>query len=1277
MTGALAGWLRTGLVVAFLLVLGVLGALRLFLLPNIDAFRPGIASAASQVVGQPVRVGLITGGWAGFRPWLSVRNVEVLDDAGRPALALERIDVVFAWTTLLRWQVRTDSLALHAPDLVVRRDRSGALFVAGVPVGGDGSRQGFVDWVLAQPRVVVTNAGLAWIDERREAPPLALGDVELQLQRTGRTHLFSLHARPVAEVGTAIDVRGEFRATALADMRTWRGRIYGRAPYLNLGAVRTWIDLPFRFDSGAGEVEGWLAFSGLTPLSLTLDLRVAGAVARIDDDLPSLDIPELQGRLTWRRTGSGFEATARRLALGVGGGAFLPPADVVFRRSAVPGGSASRLQIESDRLDMAPIVYVVKRLPVDARVRTWLAAHRPAGRLEALSVTVDPGPGGAPGFSAHARFEDLAIEPAAGIPGGRGLSGTVSVDQAGGQLHLAASGAALRIPDIVELPIEFDTLQADADWRVDDDGVSATLRSGTFANPDVSGTASGTFRYRTDGARIVDVKATFGRAMAKSAWRYVPRVVGAETREWLRDSLRGGVGSQGVVQIQGDLRRFPFADGPGRFEVAVDVAGGEIAVGPGWPAIRNVAAGVRFVGHEMRIEGSGDILGAHLPGTTVRIADLGAPDATLEIRGRSSGPTSEFLRFLEQSPVGAMIDNVGTGVVARGDGELELELGVPLHDVRRTRVKGQYAFLGNRIESLAGLPPLSNVRGRLHFSEKGVSLRHGAVEILGCPARFRIATAADGAVRVDANGQADVARLREHLSSRLLDPLGGKTDWRAKAVVRSGGVEFSIDSDLKGIAIDLPAPLGKAAAQAIPTRLQSQSRDEDLWVAVAAADRASATAILERNDSGWRLQRGAVDFGGAARLPDDARVVVRGTLPTVDLDEWLAARELLRSSGHLSDEPAGGSNPLPLAVDLRIGALELYGRSFHDVVLGVKRKADQWSGVVSSREIEGALDWYPEGRGTVVAHLSRFYLPDQRPRDEDHSGEIAYAEALPQITLDADRFRLGALDLGRLVLDAVPEGRHWLLRKLDVSNDDFHLTGQGGWQMVSGMPRSQLAVRLEASDAGRALQRLGRPQGVAGGSARIAGLLEWAGPPYRLDLPSLSGRLSLDARDGRFVQLDPGIGKLFGILSLQALPKRVTLDFRDVFSEGFVFDEITANTTIERGTMRTDDFRMIGSSAKVTMKGTIDIAHESQDLEVKVIPSVSDSIAVGTAIVNPLAGLAALLLGKALDNPLDRVVSFDYRVTGTWTDPVVRSPREVRDGTSGGSRPPAGKAGRS
>jgi uncharacterized protein YhdP len=210
-------------------------------------------------------------------------------------------------------------------------------------------------------------------------------------------------------------------------------------------------------------------------------------------------------------------------------------------------------------------------------------------------------------------------------------------------------------------------------------------------------------------------------------------------------------------------------------------------------------------------------------------------------------------------------------------------------------------------------------------------------------------------------------------------------------------------------------------------------------------------------------------------------------------------------------------------------------------------------------------------------------------------------------------------------------------------------------------------AKVEVSDIGRYFAQIKLPPGIKGGSGRLEGRLAWNGPPYSLDLPSLSGTLHLDVKKGQFVKIEPGIGKLIGVLSLQALPRRATLDFRDVFSEGFAFDQISATASIDRGMVRTDNFRMLGPAARVEMRGDINLPAETQTLDVKIVPSMSESVALGAAIVNPVVGIAALLAQKALKDPIGQMVAFEYDVKGTWADPTVTKKKreQAQDGKRG------------
>jgi uncharacterized protein YhdP len=260
---------------------------------------------------------------------------------------------------------------------------------------------------------------------------------------------------------------------------------------------------------------------------------------------------------------------------------------------------------------------------------------------------------------------------------------------------------------------------------------------------------------------------------------------------------------------------------------------------------------------------------------------------------------------------------------------------------------------------------------------------------------------------------------------------------------------------------------------------------------------------------------------------------------------------------------------------------------------------------------------------------------------------------LPRLDVTAEDFRLGERQFGQMQLHAVPEAIRWRIEQLDLHSPEGTLSMTGVWEAWSANPLTQMQVKADVSDIGRYFARLQLPQGINGGTGRLEGQLAWSGPPYLLDVPSMTGSLRLEASRGQFLKVEPGLGKLIGVLSLQALPRRVALDFRDVFSQGFPFEEIRSSALIERGVVTTNNFRMVGSAARVDMKGRIDLANETQDLELKVVPSLSESVALGAAIVNPAVGLATLFAQKALKDPINQMASFEYEVTGSWEDPLV------------------------
>jgi uncharacterized protein YhdP len=223
---------------------------------------------------------------------------------------------------------------------------------------------------------------------------------------------------------------------------------------------------------------------------------------------------------------------------------------------------------------------------------------------------------------------------------------------------------------------------------------------------------------------------------------------------------------------------------------------------------------------------------------------------------------------------------------------------------------------------------------------------------------------------------------------------------------------------------------------------------------------------------------------------------------------------------------------------------------------------------------------------------------------------------------------------------------------LRLSAPEYELDASGLWQAWRSQPATDVRLALKTTDTGRYLERLGYGNVLKAAPATLKGTLRWRGPPTDIDFASLNGQFHLETGKGQFLKAEPGVARLLGIVSLQALPRRIALDFRDVFSDGLGFDSIESDLVLSDGVMRTEMFFIDGPAAKVRIKGHADLGKETQDLQVKVSPPM-DAATIGALIANPVAGLAVFLVQQLLDDPLGKLITFNYRITGTWSDPVV------------------------
>ncbi|MDR2625721.1 MAG: TIGR02099 family protein [Zoogloeaceae bacterium] len=1323
-------------------------ALRFWVLPELPRHQPEIEALASRALGREVRLGGLEARWVGLNPGVILRDVEILNAEGKTALRLAQVDGVLSWRSLWSlWQGKPifAQLSLEKPELLIRRDTEGRIFVAGLPLPDkekeDERDSAMLKWLLAQRRIHIHDARLIWQDDLLAAPPLVLQSAHLEWRNRGRQHRFGLLVRqPPAQLASALDVRGELTGGA-ADWQAWRGQIYSRLEGANLPEIHRLLQQHgldakgVQMERGTGTLRLW-ARRGERGWQGTGDVALANARLRLGADLPTLEVSRLQGRLQAARSPASNNSAAWRVAsrdlalearLSPDEAIHIPdldmqiewrmrakpedandisPANDTDPANPAPPSPLNRVlpaRASVNELDLTQIVRLANALPLPGEARELIARYQPRGVLRQVNARWNPdkveGNVVRRDYKLEATFLQLGFQPVGKVPGASGLSGKVVADAAGGKLTLEGQQMTLSLPVLFaepQFPVE--RLNAQFEWRHNARGIRTEIRFLDFVSPHARGRLRGSHQtVTTGGPGEVDLQGEFTKAQATEVWRYMPRVVQAKVTQWLHDALLAGTGA-GSMRLRGNLRGFPFTpdkNEKGEFQVRVQAEGVRLRYGPAWPEMEEMRGSLEFSGGMQVQVAEARSLGMRLQNAQVEIPSFKTPH--LLVRGEANASTAEFLRFIEQSPITGFIGNATRDMRAEGAGRLELKLDLPLKDVAATTVEGRYHFLDNQVRFLQGLPPAREVRGVLEITERTVRSDELKGTLLGAPFHLTIKPEdrvgeTRKTIHIEASGGAQAQELARYVKKPMRPALSGSVLWQADIRVASKTSEFLVTSTLEGLASTLPFPLAKSAGEAWPLRVQGnreKGKREQIRVLLGDGARPRAEAILLRRADG-ELERGAVGVGQAPRLPERGlNLHVRQT--RLNLDAW---RRLLADEADKAD--GGGAAkawevealdlPALSLVALEAQTVAAFGATLHNASLRLRNEGAQTRIMVAADELVGDIFWDSDRNtdrgGKITADLRRLRLNDADTAAEGgeafveniHAGLL---ESLPGMDIRIGDFAYGKRHFGRLELQAENAGGQWRLKQIVIENPEGRLTGNGLWRPRPSAGEqsgtSNLVFQLESGDSGKLLARLGYPGAVRGGVARLEGNLNWAGSPLDLDPETLDGDLVLSAQGGQFSRIEPGVGKLLGLLSLQSLTRRLSFDFRDIFSEGFAYDDIRAKMHITEGILSTDgNLSIVGPSGRVLMNGRVNMKDETQDLRLTMQPELGGVAAVGAAVaINPLAGAAALLAQRFLQNPLNKVFGLQYAVTGSWSDPKVERLSLLPDMTPNRENAPA------
>jgi uncharacterized protein (TIGR02099 family) len=1267
--------------VAMALVAGAVSQL----LPLAERHPDRIAAWLSERAGRPVAFDKVETQWTRRGPLLRLDGLRI--GAGDKAFTIGDAEMLISqYAGLLPGRSFTE-LRLRGLDLTLERGDDGRWQVRGLPgqqqSGGDpfAALEGLGELQVIGGKLAVIAPALQ-IDAQLPRVDLRLR-VDDKRVRAGMRAWMQPGRSPLAAVFDFDREQGDGRAYVAAkqaDLGAW-------SPLLHVAGVVA--------DGGRGRAEAWAQLRDHRVASLTLDATLDAVALRgatlANGSVPRTGFQHLRARARWRAIPGGWRLDAPQLRIGSGAGT------QVLDGLVLAGGE--RYALLAQHIDAGPLLAIAALSDRMAPgLRQWIASAKPQARGSDLVFAAAQGGR----VRASGRIDGLGFAPVGNAPGLSGLAGTLQGDGDGFAFELDP-----KAPFRFDWPRGFGVVHAasldgvvagwreGAGWRVATSGLR-------LRGEDIGADVRGGMWFQGDGTRPwIDLAAQIEpTAVTVAHGFWIHHLMSPATVRWLDAALVGGRIEGAQALVSGDLDDWPFRNHDGRFEARARIHDGTLRFQPDWPAAEHVDAQVAFIADGFTIAGKGVLAGVGIRHFDAGIEHFGKAELTVQAQG--GGDASKLLALLRQSPLQKQYGDTLDNLDASGLASVTFGLDLPLHEGGgESKLGGTVALAGARLVEKRWDLAFDDVRGRAEYGHGGFAAERLAVRHDGQPGRLSL-RAGDYArdkrqafeAELEASLPADDMLQRVPELAWLKPYVDGRSAWTAAVsiprqaaakatsrVVPAAPVapsRLQLRSNLVGTTLSLPAPLRKAAGVALPTSIDTALPVGSGEVRVALGKR---MALRARSDAQTGVR---VVLGGdsVAEPPPASGLIVTGRAPTLDALDWIAVAKGANQPGNGSSNSGG----LKLQrIDVAAERLLLLGGAFADTRLQLAPTPGGLVAQVQGDALSGSVQVPDADGATVSGRFARAYWHSAVPAGSANVAAAATANAsatpdaidpakVPPLAFDVTDLRVGDAALGSATLRTQPLAQGMRIAQLQTRAPKQRIDIQGDWIGRGAAQRTHLQLGIDSDDFGALLAGFGYGGQLNDGEGHAVLDANWPGNPAAFALATLDGTLKLDARDGQLVELEPGAGRVLGLLSIAQLPRRLTLDFRDFFSKGFAFDKLAGNVRIAAGKAHTDDLLIDGPAAEIRIHGNADLRAQTFDQTIEVLPRAGNLLTVAGAIAaGPVGAAIGAAANAVLRKPLGQLAAKTYRVTGPWKEPKVEVvSREQSRATAAQDTPPAG-----
>jgi len=1236
---------------------------------NTDFVKDLIEKGMENRINHDVEIGFIEAQWDIINPSIAINDYVIYNSNYEKSISVERIELGFSWLSLLKFEPVLDRIELKKPQMKIVRERDGSFSVNDITFDYDDEDDGqFSNWLLNQDDVYIIDGQISWQDKTR-------GDTVLQLRNLNvhydSSNILAFVSRHEFKVRTLIEpsseeeilISGHIDLVDLNALDEMYGDINIQLTKFELAKLRPWIDYPVDVTSGKGDLSVDISVKKGELMNLDGALNISDVVINTNKE-KNIKINNLNGKINLNYEEDLSLIQVNNFTFNLENGFGLE--NVNFRARLSDEDKFELVNIELDEVNLGSITNMTKYFPSEfEELRNNIATLSPQGTVKNLRINWERGDEFFKGLDLKMQLVGIGFQPMYSIPGMENLSASFNLTGNTGSIKSTSKDLVLIKADTFRRPLKFNQLKGELSWS---DNVFE-LKDITINNADFESNITAKYILYANDEDTIDLKINIPRANISDLQEYYPKQIGEEGLNWLDSSLLKGVANNTTILIRGGVNDFPFIDEmnkpdptEGLFQITSNISNSSIEYGEGWPKVEEFDIDLMIVGSRITLSSvKGHILENNFKSFEGVIDDFNDVSPILKIKVVVDSPMEKILNTINNSPIKKVIGGVSDDMRGNGPGELDLTLMIPFVDVDSMTYEGIYSFNNSSLENPSlDLPLITEIKGELKFDTNSVSLKEAKARVFDQPLTVSVANK-DNITVVDIDGFLDNNVIKSTLGKGWNERVFGKTGWKGKFVLKDNETDFTITTDLKGITINSLQDFNKQAEQSIPFKLLKHTPASGVdYLDISYGE--ILIAKLTR-DAENIIDHGFIGINTTPAMPESgvSLVAKMNQLDNKDLDFIFNDSETEEKKGKNKKI----TDPLIDYAVLDFQELIIEGNKLSNAKVEYRPSSEGADIHINSNEVEGSVKW-AEQENRFNLSFSKIHL--KRSEDEeaiqeeiiieqgiapDNNTALKDGQNMSQVEMVVDSLMINDIDYGKIHMVAHEDKEGFVFDNFILEKGYYAIKGAGYWKSEVLPQKTSFSFEWTIKNIGDTLTSLGYPDLIEKGTADVEGLITWDDGPSKFDAEDFYGNFIINAKKGVIKKIKPGVaGRLVGLLSLQNLPQRLTLDFSDLFEEGFPFDKIASpKIIIQKGLLSTEDFDIEGPAANIAMKGQVDFIKETQGIDVLIHPKVSDTIAAGALVGGPLAAAAAYIAQKILDDPFDKITVSEYHITGTWDDP--------------------------